>query len=120
VVRNTVLTIDDDPDFREMIALLLRDLELTCVVAADFASAFSILESANLHLRAVLLDYFMPGIDPRTCIREIVALAGPEVRVVLVSAAADIGARAAEVGLQRFLAKPFDMKQLSAVVLGDD
>jgi CheY-like chemotaxis protein len=119
VERDTVLTIDDDPDFREMIALLLRDLGLACVEAADCTSALSILESVKPRLCVVLLDYFMPGLDPRTCTREIVARAGPEVRVVLVSAAADIGARAADVGLQRFLAKPFDMQQLSAAVLGD-
>jgi CheY-like chemotaxis protein len=118
MVRDRVLVIDDDPDLRELVALVLLDWGLTAIEAEDCASALSQLERERGRLRAVLLDYFMPGLDPHTCTSEILARVDPEVPVVLVSAAVDIGERAAAVGLERVLAKPFDLAELRAAVLG--
>ena len=67
-------------------------------------------------LCAVLLDYFMPGLTPCDCARAILSKSGAEVRVVLMSAAVDIAARAREVGISRFLAKPFEPGELRDVV----
>jgi CheY-like chemotaxis protein len=114
--RDRVLVIDDDPDLRALCAIVLADWGLTVIEAEDCASALPLLEREKDRLRAVLLDYFMPGLDPRVCAREILARAPPEVPVVLVSAAVDIAERAAEVGLARYLAKPFEMGDLRAVV----
>lgn len=118
MARDRVLVIDDDADLRELVALASLDWGLTALEAEDCASALSLLERERGRIQAVLLDYFMPGLDPRTCTKEILARVEPHVRVVLVSAAVDIGERAAAVGLQRFLAKPFDLTELRAAVLG--
>jgi CheY-like chemotaxis protein len=66
----------------------------------------------------VLLDYFMPGLTPAACVRAIRDRIDPSVPLVLVSAAVDIAERAAELGLTRYLAKPFELVQLQDAVIG--
>lgn len=110
--RDVVLVVDDDPDFRELVAICVEDYGLTCVAARCCTEALSLAERYEGRIRAVLLDYFMPGLPPCQCASEIRARLDPAVPVVLVSAAVDIAERAAEVGLTCFLAKPFDMAQL--------
>jgi CheY-like chemotaxis protein len=117
MARDRVLVIDDDPDLRELVGLLLLDWGLVAVEATDCASSLALLERERGHLQAVMLDYFMPGLDPRVCTKEILARVEPGVPVVLVSAAVDVSARAAEVGLVRFLAKPFEAAELRAALL---
>jgi CheY-like chemotaxis protein len=116
--RDIVLIIDDDPDLRELIALEVGDWGMTCVEAGSGDEALPLLERDRDRLRAVLLDYFMPGLAPGPCVRAIHARLDPGVPVVLVSAAVDVAERAAELGLTRFLAKPFDLSQLHDTVLG--
>lgn len=118
MLRNRVLVIDDDPDFRELVALTLSEWGLHCIQVADCAKALPLLERERGRLRAVLCDYFMPGLSPCECTRAIHERIDPAVRVVLVSAAVDISERAADLGLARFLAKPFDLEQLHDAVLG--
>src|SRR4051794_18661340 len=116
MTRDHVLVIDDDDYFRELVALVLADSDLVVVEAADCASALAVLERERGRLRAVLLDYFMPGMEPRHCIREIRERIDPGVRVILVSASVDVGERAAELEIDRFLSKPFDLSQLVAMI----
>ena len=116
MVRDRVLIIDDDPDLRELIALGLDSLHLTAVEAACCTEALPLLERERARLRAVLLDYFMPGVSPAACAAAVLARVDPGVPVVLVSAAVDIAERAAELGLTRYLAKPFDLSELHALV----
>ena len=54
--------------------------------------------------------------SPGTCTRAVLERVEPDVPVVLVSAAVDIAERASELGLTRFLAKPFDISQLGEMV----
>jgi CheY-like chemotaxis protein len=116
MTRDRVVVIDDDPDFRELVAICLADLGFTCVDAATCAEALPLLERERGRVRLVLLDYFMPGLAPCACARAVLDRVAPGVPVVLVSAAVDIAARAAEVGLDRFLAKPFDIGELGQIV----
>jgi CheY-like chemotaxis protein len=118
MLRDRVVVIDDDPDFRELLAICLSDLGLTCVEAPTCAEALPLLERERGRVRAVLLDYFMPGLAPDACARAILDRVDPDVPVVLVSAAVDISERAAELGLTRFLAKPFDIAELGEIVGG--
>jgi DNA-binding NtrC family response regulator len=73
------------------------------------------LQANRDRIRLVLLDYFMPGMDPAACTRELCRLAGPTL-VVLCTAAANPAVRAAEVGLSRWLAKPFEIEALERLV----
>lgn len=117
-MRRSVMVIDDDPDFRELMAICLEGWGLRCIDAADCLEALPLLERERAELRAVLVDYFMPGASPCACTKAILERVDPGVPVVLVSAAVDIGERAAELGLSRFLAKPFDTVELRALVMG--
>lgn len=114
-----VIVIDDDPDLRALVSICAADWGLECVEACDCASALPLLERERGRLRVVLLDYFMPGLAPPACAGEIRARIEPDVPIVLVSAAANIAERAAELGLTRFLAKPFDIAELRAVVTAE-
>jgi CheY-like chemotaxis protein len=114
--RDCVLVIDDDPDLRELCAILCADWGLMVLGAPDCASALAMLDREGDRVRAVLLDYFMPGTDPRQCARMVVQKVAADVPVILLSAAVDIAERAAEVGLERFLAKPFEVNDLRHAV----
>ena len=116
MARDRVVVIDDDPDFRELLALWLRDWGLTCVAASSCDEALPLLERERGRLRVVLLDYFMPGLSPSVCAREILDRVDPGVGVVLVSAAVNVAELAAGLGLTRFLAKPFDVAELGDIV----
>jgi len=116
MARDRVVVIDDDADFREMVDLCLAGGDIVTLGAATCCDALPILERERGRLRLVLLDYFMPGLAPAACVRAVLDRVDRDVPVVLVSAAVDIAARAAEVGLPRFLAKPFDIADLMALV----
>ncbi|MFT3768818.1 MAG: response regulator [Minicystis sp.] len=116
--RTVVLVIDDDPDLRMLVGICVADWGLTCVEACDCASALPLVERERGRLHAVLLDYFMPGFEPPRCTSEIRARVEPGVPIILVSAAPNVAERAAELGLDRFLSKPFDVAQLHDELLG--
>jgi CheY-like chemotaxis protein len=119
-MRDCVLVVDDEPDFRELVALYLADWGLKCVEASNCSEALPLVERERAQLRIVLLDYFMPGPPPLACLRSIRARLDPDADVALVSAAVDIRERAAALGVQRYLAKPFEASALQALVLGRD
>jgi CheY-like chemotaxis protein len=113
MVRNGVLVIDDDPDFRALVRMVLEVQGLAVFEAENCSAGIEILGRERNLLKLVLLDYFMPGISPAQCASHICALAGTEIDVVLMTAAVDPAHRAAELGLSRWLAKPFDIDELN-------
>jgi CheY-like chemotaxis protein len=117
MIRDRILVIDDDRDFRELACIILEASGLVGLQAGSCGEALPILDRERARLRAVLLDYFMPGPPPRECARAVLAAVDPGVPVILVSAAVDIAERATELGLTRSLAKPFEMPQLLDAVM---
>jgi DNA-binding response OmpR family regulator len=112
---DAILVIDDDADLRDLVRLVAEPTNVDVVEAATCAEGISKLRANRERVRLVLLDYFMPGIEPACCARELCSLASSTV-IVLCTAAADPAARAAEVGLSRWLAKPFDVDALETLV----
>jgi CheY-like chemotaxis protein len=106
--------IDDDVNMRDLVRLALAP-GVDVIDAANCEDAIAALRVHRDRVCLILLDYFMPGMDPVSCAREIIHLAGP-VMVVLCTAAADPAAHAAEVGLTRWLAKPFALDTLQGLV----
>jgi CheY-like chemotaxis protein len=114
--RNTILIIDDDPDFRRLIRMYLKTIGIQSLDAPDCAAGLEVLQAAQGDISLVLLDYFMPGMAPRACVTRLREFAGDEVQVVLCTAAVDAAARASELGFTRWLAKPFDLVQLRELI----
>jgi two-component system cell cycle sensor histidine kinase/response regulator CckA len=103
----TILTVEDEPDIREVVADLLQDEGYAVRQASDGLQAIDELEVDDVDL--VLSDVRMPRLDGPSLARRLRGLA---VLVVLMSAVA------VEVDLPgvRFLPKPFDRDHLLDVV----
>jgi DNA-binding NtrC family response regulator len=112
---NAILIIDDDADMRDLVRLLVEPTDVDVVEASTCREGIAALRANRDRVRLVLLDYFMPGVDPTCCVRELCSLASSTM-IVLCTAAADPAGRAAEVGLSRWLAKPFELDALESLV----
>jgi CheY-like chemotaxis protein len=111
-----VLVIDDDPDYRSLIETVAACCQLRVVEASDCNHGLKALEVERHRIKMVLLDYFMPGMEPVKCAAAIVAKAGRSIPVVLVTAAVDPAARATELKLTRWISKPFDISTLTSLL----
>src|SRR5262249_36646513 len=89
------------------------------VEAADCRKALKILAAGQPKIKLILLDYFMPGMEPVSCTRALMEKAGPNVPIVLVTAAIDPRLRAAELQLTRWIAKPVDPSVLTELMTRD-
>jgi CheY-like chemotaxis protein len=112
---DAILVIDDDPDLRDLVRLIVEPTNVDVVEAATCVEGIAALRANRDRVRLVLLDYFMPGMEPACCARELCGLTN-STAIVLFTAAVDPPARAAEVGLSRWLAKPFDADALETLV----
>jgi two-component system chemotaxis response regulator CheY len=112
---NAILIIDDDADLRDFVRLVVEPTNVDVVEAATCVQAIAALRANRDRICLVLLDYFMPGMDPTSCAGELCRLVDSTM-IVLCTAAADPSARAAEIGLSRWLPKPFTMEALESLV----
>ena len=108
---DAILIIDDDADLRDLVRLVAELADVEVVEAATCVEGIAVLRANRDRIRLVLLDYFMPGMDPTACATELRRMVDPTI-IVLCTAAAEPSARAAEVGLSRWLAKPFALEAL--------
>jgi CheY-like chemotaxis protein len=116
VARKAVLVIDDDPEFRRLIKTFADLWNVPVLEAEDCRTGLKILEREHYRIKMVLLDYFMPGMEPAKCARAILAKAGQYIRVILVTAAPDPRARAVEMEINRWIAKPFESSTLKSLL----
>lgn len=113
---DTLLVVDDDKDFRGLIAMLAQIHSLRFLEAGDCCQAVEILQREKDRVKTVLLDYFMPGMAPPKCAASIKELIQPGCKLILVTAAVDAAERASELRIEHWLAKPFDIEQLEAMI----
>src|SRR5215510_9971585 len=116
ILRDTVLVIDDDPDCRGMIEALAQIRRVPVLQAGDCREGLQVLELEHGRIKIILLDYFMPGMEPAQCAASIVARAGTAIPVVLITAAVDATARGAALNVSRCLSKPFDIAALETLL----
>ncbi len=110
-----VLVVDDDPDLREIIRIMLEasGYEVRCATNGKEA----VKAVAQKRPAVVLLDMLMPVMDGWQCARELRARYGNDVPIVVVTAAEHARARADQVGgVDDVLSKPFEMDDLVRVV----
>lgn len=109
-----ILVVDDDEIILQSIDAILRDENYSVVVAANGKDA---LEQARLTPPAlILLDMKMPIMDGWTFATRYRQEPPPHAPIVVMTAARDTKARAAEIGADDFLIKPFNLEDLLAVV----
>ncbi len=106
-----VLLVDDEVDFRDLLAKRLAKRKLRVVTAGDGAEALRLL--ATTPVDVVVLDVRMPGMSGTDVLREIKAR-WPTVEVVMLTGHAqlDVALAGMELGAFDYLLKPVDLDAL--------
>lgn len=113
-----VVVVDDEPDARELLASVLRELEAAVEVTDSADAALAAIRARSPDV--LISDLAMPRTDGFSLIRQVRAI-GSEARdlgAIALSAHAspDDRARALEEGFDRHLSKPVEPGELAAVV----
>ena len=112
-----VLVVDDEPDIRELVRINLEQAGHRVVTAADGDEALASVRRESPD--ALFLDVRMPGTDGWAVLEELQALPLEErPRVIVVSARTSLRdkAKAAELGADAFVTKPFNVDDLLVVL----
>ena len=107
-----VLIIDDEESLLELMAQSLKDLGLEVQVASK-CEALSRLASRFGDVELVVMDYYMPGLSGKDCLREIRRLF-PRAKVVVSSGylSEELKEEAQALGASGFLRKPYRLHEL--------
>lgn len=112
--RKLVLVVDDDPDLRELMKLVLEGAGYGVQTASDGKEA---LERLALQLPSVvLLDMKMPGMNGWQFAEELRRAYDRRVPIVVVTAAEDARKTAEEIGAEGYLGKPFELDDVLSLV----
>ncbi|MCC7368044.1 MAG: response regulator [Chloroflexi bacterium] len=110
----TILVVDDDEAIRTVVSMVLADEGYRVVMAEHGRAALERLASEQPDL--ILLDMRMPIMDGWELARAYRSSPGPHASIVVLSAAQDAAARAAQIDADGYLAKPFDLDELLRTV----
>jgi DNA-binding NtrC family response regulator len=108
-----ILVIDDDPEILDTVVAILIDEGYAVERASNGAEGLAVLEACQAQV--VLLDMRMPVLDGWGFARA-VQHGRRSVRIVVMTAAQDARRWATEIAAYDYLAKPFDLLDLLAVV----
>ena len=107
-----ILVVDDDPEVRRFVALLLQTADHTVAEASGGTQALNILKAQPPDL--VLSDIRMPGMDGCALLRKVRAH-DPQIPFVAMSGHIDAQAAVAE-AFDGFVRKPFSIPHLIEIV----
>jgi two-component system chemotaxis response regulator CheY len=116
-MNKTVLTVDDSPSLRQMVAFTLKGAGYRVIEAADGREGLTMARSQRVQL--VLTDQNMPNMDGLTLIRSLRALPdyGSVPIVMLTTESSDaMKSQGRAAGATGWMVKPFDPKRLLDVV----
>jgi two-component system chemotaxis response regulator CheY len=109
-----ILVVDDDDVIVGFVAMALKDEGYDVLQAGNGAAA---LELTRAHQPGmILLDMKMPVMDGWAFARAYGEKPGSRAPIVVMTAAADAAERAADVGAEAFLPKPFNLDELLELV----
>jgi len=118
VVKNgrssSVLVIEDDPDMRSLLVLMLEDRGHHVVAASDGREGLDVLRRETPDL--ILLDMKMPVMDGWEFARRYREEHSDPTPIVVMTAAEDPRQRAEEVGAAGWLGKPVELDRLYATI----
>ena len=109
-----VLVVEDEPEIREFVSMVLDSQGYRVSTAANGARALEEIHREPVDL--ILLDMRMPVMDGWSFARAYRAALGPHAPIVVLTAAQDAADRAAQINAEGFLGKPFDLDDLLRVV----
>lgn len=109
-----ILVVDDDEDLRDAMAAILESAGYEAMCAANGREALAALDRQRPE--AILLDMKMPVMNGWEFAEALRERADSSIPVVVVTAAEDARRRAAEIGADSWLAKPFDIDSLLKTV----
>jgi DNA-binding response OmpR family regulator len=115
-----ILVVDDDPQVRRWVQDVLESEGLEVAAAAEGRQALKLAASQPPAL--VVLDVTLPGLQGAEVARELRAVLGSQVPILVITADGRAADKAAQVQAFAHLRKPFTMDELLAVVrhgLGD-
>jgi CheY-like chemotaxis protein len=114
-MTTTILVVDDDPLIQLTVCGILEDEGYTVVCAGDGAEALAML--AEVQPTAILLDITMPRMDGYAFAAELVRRGLREaLPVIVLTADGRAPEKAAQLGAEGYLAKPFTLPTLLAEV----
>jgi CheY-like chemotaxis protein len=108
----TILMVDDEPDFLELAGRTLNRANYKVVAASNGKEALSLYEEHREQISLVILDLLMPGMSGKQCL-EALRCMDPKVRVLIASGAlnSEIEGDLKEIGARGLIAKPFETPQ---------
>lgn len=109
----TVLIVDDDEDIRVLLAEALRENGLRVLEAEAGNEALALVRHQDVD--AIVTDQRMPGLTGAELVQEL-RERNIDVPTILMTAASQVQALAARLGIDCFLAKPFGIDDLIRVV----
>ncbi|MFL5320889.1 MAG: response regulator [Myxococcaceae bacterium] len=109
-----ILVVEDDPDLADLELMVLRAAGYQARSASNGAEALDAVAQQTPSL--ILLDMLMPVMDGWRFARAFRAGYGRDTPIVVITAAEHAEQRAAEVGAQAVLAKPFELDELLRAV----
>jgi DNA-binding response OmpR family regulator len=114
-MSGTVLVVEDDPDLASLVQMILADAGYEVALASDGLQALAQVEERMPGV--ILLDMRMPIMNGWEFAREYKArYARAAAPIVVVTAAEDARARAAEIGADGWLEKPFEIDDVLRMV----
>ncbi|TVR03345.1 MAG: PAS domain S-box protein [Desulfovibrionales bacterium] len=115
--NETILVVDDEPEIRELTREALEVLGYSVKMAVKGEQALDIYKEHGKAIDLVLLDLNMPGMGGYRCLQELLQL-DPAVKVVIASGytANAQGRDALSSGAKAFLNKPYQLKELAAMM----
>lgn len=111
-IRQTALVVDDDPEIRKLISLYLERLGFTVTQAGDGRNAIKKLDEARPSL--LCLDLMLPessGYDVCEHVIKTASLKGLPILMMSARTMPEDRAMAEELGVRKYLIKPFTQSQ---------
>ena len=109
---NPILIIEDDPDIRTTLEMLLSNEGYRVITANHGAEALDLIRSQNILPSLIFLDLMMPIMDGRTFLREVLAdPLIPRIPIFVLTAATET----VHERIQGTMRKPFDIEEILEV-----
>lgn len=110
----SVLVVDDDDDIRDVLEMALVEQGYLVSQAPNGRAALEVVAQGMPSL--ILLDMKMPVMNGWEFAAELGRTYPRRAPIVVISAAEDARRRAAEIGAQAWIGKPFELNELLALV----